>query len=274
MVEEIAEEKETVLVNNEDVDIWPRWCVREELNCRQCYMEGKIPCSPRFRKGWVRPEAATPEYMLRQGMKTPEIHRKTGVPTSTIYAIAQRLHRAGVLIRRSYRQHPADLGVKIVEYVRLHPDEMYKEVAERFNVDPCFVSKHCTNAGINRRKILAEKMKLKVGKAREILKANPSRSLESIANEIGIAGTTIAYHLRLSGVVPLTHTMRLAMDSLKEEIKAVVREALGTGKQKEVMEIYTIIGNYFGHDSDLKKAEQALRDISKALKECKNADNS
>ena len=39
---------QTILFGFEEVEIWPKFCVRDG-QCFQCHIEGKILCSPRFR---------------------------------------------------------------------------------------------------------------------------------------------------------------------------------------------------------------------------------
>lgn len=63
-------------------------------------------------------------------------------------------------------------------------------------------------------------------------------------------------------------------DAEKEAIYKKRVKQIDDLHQKEIDEIrqaiYMLIGHYFGFDSNLEKAEQALRDISSALKEKSN----
>ena len=47
----IQNEKATITtIGNQDVEVWPEHCIRVGRNCSQCFLEGKIQCSPAARQ--------------------------------------------------------------------------------------------------------------------------------------------------------------------------------------------------------------------------------
>lgn len=228
MVLGTSERKEIIKIRFEDVEIWPDWCMREDKDCRQCHFQGKIACHPRFRQGLRLGFKSIGTYideLLKQGKTPLEVQNITKAKIGTIYSRGQRLRQKGEIVRLR-PPHPDGIKQKIVRLVREHPEKEYKEIAGLLNIEPSYISRLCNKVGIHRRKMLDEKKEGQTKKAIEILKHNPQRSVASIADELGLASTTLINRLKKKGVLPIDHATRIVLDAIREEVIRAVNDAL------------------------------------------------
>ena len=213
---ETVDGREIARVGQEEFDIWPVWCTRVKRSCRQCIIEGKLLCHPRFRKTKEPPTKRMEVIrLLKDGKPAGDIHQVTGVPINTIYSIAQVLRYQGEITSK-WAHHSAKTKEAIVSYARAHPDTEYTDIAEKFGVQRSFVTRLCLAKGIKRRKRLQEKVKEKTAAAVAILRKDPSRSMESIAVELGLTAPALERYLKGRLLPP----GRLLLDVLREEIAA------------------------------------------------------
>lgn len=239
-----TEKKEVVKIEFEDVDIWPDWCVRDSKKCIQCHLEGKIACHPRFRKGLKHISEVSVEALLKEGKRPLEIHNITGTPLPTIYSKGQKLRDKGEL-QRLLEPHPKEEKEKIVNYVRVHKNEQYKDIAILFNVEASYISRLCSKAGIHRREMLGVQKSQLVDKALKILQDEPTRSITSIAEEIGMAPSTLSLKMKEKGTFPVNQTSRLVLATIREEVIKAVKEALPTTGGGNIKKEMT--GNFLHH---------------------------
>ncbi len=239
MVTKTDKGKKILRIGFEDVETWPEWCLRETQDCRQCHFEGKIACHPRFRTGLVRqPISASPreqvKALLKSGKRPIEVHKMTGISVGTIYSIGQQLRNKGEL-ERIYEPHPESQKQEIVAYVQAHPDEQFIMVASKFGVDPPYVSRLASKGGIHKRKYMTGKRDKLVEKAIELLDSDPSRSITSVAEEIGMAATTLAGHMRRKGKMPINHEARVFLESVRQEVISAVLEAFSILRKERII---------------------------------------
>lgn len=212
--------RQVIRIDKDELDIWPAWCVREGQLCRQCLLEGKLLCHPRFRRAKTT-KTTRVHYLLRAGREPADICQTTGISVNTIYSIAHRLRLDGVILAIK-PHHSAKIKARIVDYVRNHPTVEYSKVAEDFNVQATYVCRVCLAAGLRRRDSLREKKQEKIVAAIKMLKKNPDRSVISIAGELDMTPTTLERYLQGSVLPPV----RLVLEVLKETVSAAFSEAL------------------------------------------------
>lgn len=240
MVVDTKERMEVIKIGFEDVETWPDYCLRETRNCIQCNLQGKIACHPRFRKG-LRPvtEESSIDGLLKEGKTPNEVQKITGAKIGTIYSHGQKLRRKGEL-SRLFEPHTEEQNLAIIRYVCEHLDDEYKDIGVLFNVEPSYISRICNRVGIHRRKSLEEKKEALDQKAIDIIKRNPRRSIASIADEFGMASTTLINRLRNKGVLPVDHATRLVLEAIRGEVIAAVLEAFAILRSEPVKRSQTL----------------------------------
>lgn len=228
-----TERKEIVRIGYEDVEVYPDFCLREARNCQQCHFQGKIACRPQFRQGLKPFKDINIDGLLKSGKTPMEVHKITGVNINTIYHKGQMLRHKGEL-ERLLNPHPKEQRNAIIAYVKEHPNEMYTDIAERFNVEPSYISRTCSKAGIHRRNYI-EKQKDTLTKTAISILENTSRSITSVAEELGIAPTTLQSRIRKQGKLPLNHEARVFLEAVRKEVIAAVLEAFSILKKERII---------------------------------------
>lgn len=225
MVTRQVENREVIKIGFEDVEIWPDWCVREKKDCQQCQLEGKIACQPRFRKGLKPLIEVSVEALLKEGKRPIEVHRITGIALGTIYSKGQKLRQRGEL-ERLFEPYPKELKDRVINYVKEHPNEQYKDIALLFKVPKDYISRLCNKVGIQRRKMLELEKNKRVDKAIELLAKAPERSLTSLADELSISPQALASRLKRKGIIAVNHQARLVIEAIKSEVSQAVIEGI------------------------------------------------
>lgn len=222
---------EVIKIDFQDVKVYPEWCSRKKRNCLQCHMEGKILCQPQFRqfrKPTVPSTPATIEYakaLIKNGLMPVAVHNQTGMPLPTIYSIRGKFIREGIL-ESTVKRYTEEQKKNILEYVNTHPNEMYREISRKFNIEPSYISRWCNRNGLHRRERLERENDELTLKAQRLLQENPKLSVASVAASLKVDDVTLARRLRQRGMLLVGKQARLILDQIKETVKEGIIEAM------------------------------------------------
>jgi AraC-like DNA-binding protein len=216
--DEPTEHIETVKIGLREIDVYPDWCARKPRKCVQCDTVGRMACAPQFRIGLTPPKEVAVAALLRRGKRPLQVHAETGVSFEYIYNVSRNMRRRGILERRNTYDHSQ--REKILAFIKEHPTMFQYRIAQKFKVSQSYISALCREQHLGREQQTDER-NTKITRALAIRVKDKDRTLASIAEEIGMAESTLRHHLRGK-----TTRNPAIIASIRQEVRAAIAEII------------------------------------------------
>ena len=147
-----------------------------------------------------------------------QVQAETGAPFEYIYNVARKMRKRGELERRKF--HDDAQRKQIVAFIKANSKMPQYRIAQKFKVSQSYVSALCRDVHLGREKQTKER-NTKMARAMALLAQDQSRSIASVAEEIGMNYSTLRHQLQGK----ITRNL-LVTASIRQEVRAAIAEAI------------------------------------------------